>query len=139
MRKMCLIPVSRSTKPSFTCSSADTESACNVGDLGLIPSRRSGWEDPLEKGMATHSRILAWRIPWTVQSMGWQRIGHNWAAITFKPDPGDTAALINGVGEDRVVLGTFQKSKTLWLLEYKVQQMGKKKKKEVQLMAIVQS
>ena len=74
---MCLIPVSRSTKPSFTCSSADTESACNVGDLGLIPSRRSGWEDPLEKGMATHSRILAWRIPWTVQSMGWQRIGHN--------------------------------------------------------------
>ena len=29
-----------------------------------------GWEDPLEKGKATHSRILAWRIPWTVQSVG---------------------------------------------------------------------
>ena len=29
-----------------------------------------GWEDPLEKGMATHSSILAWKIPWTVQSMG---------------------------------------------------------------------
>ena len=29
-----------------------------------------GWEDPLEKGKATHSSILAWRIPWTVQSMG---------------------------------------------------------------------
>ena len=29
-----------------------------------------GWEDPLEKGMATHSSILAWRIPWTIQSMG---------------------------------------------------------------------
>ena len=29
-----------------------------------------GWEDPLEKGKATHSNILAWRIPWTVQSMG---------------------------------------------------------------------
>ena len=29
-----------------------------------------GWEDPLEKGQATHSSILAWRIPWTVQSMG---------------------------------------------------------------------
>ena len=28
------------------------------------------WEDPLEKGMATHSGVLAWRIPWTVQSMG---------------------------------------------------------------------
>ena len=38
------------------------ESACNVGDLGLIP----GWEDPLEKGKATHSSILAWRIPWPV-------------------------------------------------------------------------
>ena len=36
-----------------------------------------GWEDTLEKGKATHSRILAWRIPWTVQSMGLQRVGHN--------------------------------------------------------------
>ena len=40
-----------------------------------------GWEDLLEKGMATHSSILAWRIPWTeepsgLQSMGSQRIGH---------------------------------------------------------------
>ena len=32
-----------------------------------------GWEDPLEKGKATHSGILAWRIPWTVYSMGSQR------------------------------------------------------------------
>ena len=41
-----------------------------------------GWEDPLEKGMATPSSILAWRIPWTeesgkLQSMGSQRIGHD--------------------------------------------------------------
>ena len=40
------------------------------------------WEDPLEKGMATHSSILAWRIQWTeepgrVQSMGSQRVGHD--------------------------------------------------------------
>ena len=34
------------------------------------------WEDPLEKGMATHSSILAWRIPWTIQSMGLQRVRH---------------------------------------------------------------
>ena len=33
-----------------------------------------GWKDPLEKGMATHSSILAWRIPWTLWSMGSQRI-----------------------------------------------------------------
>ena len=36
-----------------------------------------GREDPLEKRMVTHSSILAWRIPWTVQSMGSQRVGHN--------------------------------------------------------------
>ena len=41
-----------------------------------------GWEDPLEKGMATYSSILAWRIPWTeeaggLQSVGSQRVGHN--------------------------------------------------------------
>ena len=36
-----------------------------------------GWEDTLEKGMAAHSSILAWSIPWTVQSMGSQKVGHN--------------------------------------------------------------
>ena len=36
-----------------------------------------GWEDPLEKGKATYSSILAWRIPWTVQSMESQRVGHD--------------------------------------------------------------
>ena len=43
-----------------------------------------GWEDPLEKGMATHSSTLAWKIPWTekpgrLQFMGSQRVGHDWA------------------------------------------------------------
>ena len=42
------------------------------------------WEDPLEKKMATHSSILAWRVPWTaelggLQSMGLQRVWHDWA------------------------------------------------------------
>ena len=41
-------------------------SACNVGDLGSILGR----EDPLEKEMATHSSILAWRIPWTEEPSG---------------------------------------------------------------------
>jgi len=41
-----------------------------------------GWEDPLGKGMATHSSILAWRIPWTeepggLKYLGSQRVGHN--------------------------------------------------------------
>ena len=34
-----------------------------------------GWEDPLEKGMATHSNILAWRIPWTDEPGGLQYLG----------------------------------------------------------------
>ena len=36
-----------------------------------------GWEDPLEKGMAAHSCILAWRIPGTLSSVGLQRVGHD--------------------------------------------------------------
>ena len=41
-----------------------------------------GWEDPLEKEMAIHSSIIAWKIPWTeeparLQSMGSQRVGHD--------------------------------------------------------------
>ena len=49
--------------------------------------RSLGWEDPLKKGMATHSSILAWRTPWTgepggLHSMGSQRVGHDWATNT---------------------------------------------------------
>ena len=44
--------------------------------------RSLGWEDPLKEKMATHSNILAWRIPWTeepsrLQSKGSQRVGHD--------------------------------------------------------------
>ena len=44
--------------------------------------RSLGWEDPLEKEMAIHSRTIAWKMPWTeepgrLQSMGSQRVGHN--------------------------------------------------------------
>ena len=49
----------------------------NAGDA--VPSM--GWEDPLEKAMATHSSIVAWKIPWTEEpggpSIGLQREGHN--------------------------------------------------------------
>ena len=51
----------------FLGGSGGKESACNVGDLGSI----LGWEDPLEKGMATHSSILAWEIPQTEEGV-WQ-------------------------------------------------------------------
>ena len=49
--------------------------------------RSLGWEDPLEKRTATHSSVLAWRISWTeepgaLQSMGSQRVRHDWATNT---------------------------------------------------------
>ena len=52
--------------------------AGDLGDVGLI----LGQEDPLQQEMATHSSILAWKIPWTeepgrLQSMGSQRVGHD--------------------------------------------------------------
>jgi len=60
----------------FPGGSDGKESSCNAGDPGSIP----GWGRSLEKGMATHSSILAWRIAWTeelgrLQSMGSQRVG----------------------------------------------------------------
>ena len=62
----------------FPGNSDGKESACNAEDLGLI----SAQEDPLEKGMATHSNILDWIIPWTeepggLQSMGSQESDHD--------------------------------------------------------------
>ena len=54
----------------FPGGSNGKESKSNGGDLGLIP----GWEDPLEEGKATHSSILAWRIP--MDRGAWQPIVH---------------------------------------------------------------
>ena len=53
----------------------------NAGDVRDV-GRSQGWEDALEKGMATHSSTLVWRIPWTeelggLQSMGSHRVRHN--------------------------------------------------------------
>ena len=50
--------------------------------------RSLGWEDPLEKEMAIHSRTIAWKIPWTeepgrLQPMGSQRVRHDWATSLF--------------------------------------------------------
>ena len=60
------------------------ESTFNVGDLRSVP----GLGRSLKKGTAAHSSILAWRIPWTVepgrlQSMGSQKIRHNWVTFTL--------------------------------------------------------
>ena len=50
----------------FPGGSEGKEFACNAEKR----VQSLGWEDPLEKGMATHSTILAWRIPWTVEPGG---------------------------------------------------------------------
>ena len=81
------------------CSSLVTPTSAQIGlpwwqmvnSLPLVWRtwvRSLGWEDPLEKGMATHSSILAWRIPWTEEpgrlpSMGSQKVGHDWVTNTF--------------------------------------------------------
>ena len=63
----------------FPGGSAGKESACNVETLVWS----LGWEDPLEKGKATPSSTLVWRIPWTIQSIGWQRVRLNSPTFTF--------------------------------------------------------
>ena len=65
-------------KQGLPSGSDGKEFACNAGD----PVQSLGQEDPLEKRMASHSSILAWRIPWTgkpdgLQSKGLQRVGHD--------------------------------------------------------------
>ena len=55
----------------FPGSSEGKKSACNAGDLSSITE-----EEPLEKETATHSSILAWKIPWTEQPVGYSPWGH---------------------------------------------------------------
>ena len=61
---------------------SDGKESVNLPAMWETQVQSLGEEDPLEKEMATHSSILAWRIPWTdepggLQSMGPQRVGHN--------------------------------------------------------------
>ena len=73
--KICMYLYIKYAGKASLVGSDNNEPACNVGDAGLIP----GQKDPLEKGMATHSSILAWRIPSVEEPrklwfMGWQRV-----------------------------------------------------------------
>ena len=79
----CLIGSNQDTLPASLV-------AQTIKDLPVIQGTQVqslGQEDPLEKGMATHSSILTWRIPWTeesgeLQSVELQRVGHNWVTNT---------------------------------------------------------
>ena len=68
------------------CASLVTQMVKNLPVIQATWVPSLGWEDPLEKGTATHSNILAWRISWTegpgrLQSMGLQRVGHDWGTF----------------------------------------------------------
>ena len=69
-------------KPRVIQASQVTQVVKNLAAMQETQVQSLGQEDPLEKGMATHSSILAWKIPWTEepggpQSMGLQRLGHD--------------------------------------------------------------
>ena len=59
----------------FPSGSTAKESACLAGDARKMQIQSLGWEDPLEKEMATHSSILPWEIAWTVEPSGLQPMG----------------------------------------------------------------
>ena len=76
------------------------------------------WEDSLEKGMATHSSILAWRIPWTeepdgLQSMGSQRVERGWAANTIAI--GRTCPLRRALSISKSGRKGFYREEYMWL------------------------
>ena len=66
----------------YSCPSLVTHLVKNQPAMQETWVRSLVWEDPLEKGKATHSSILAWRLPWTVESMGSQRVGHDQVTLT---------------------------------------------------------
>ena len=83
--KECLWWTYRSSLVAQTIKRLPTTRETQVQSLGR--------EDPLEKEMATHSSSLAWRIPWTeepgrLQSMGSQRVGHDWATSLHSTSDG---------------------------------------------------
>ena len=79
-------------RQGFLNGSDGKEPDCSARDSGLI-AQSLGWEDPLEKEMATHSSILAWRILWTeklgrLQTTGSQRVAHNRGTNTHDRNAG---------------------------------------------------
>ena len=74
-------------QPSCLWVSLIAQMVTNLPAVQETQVQSLGQEDPLEKEMATHSSILTWKIPWTeepgeLQSMGSQRVGHDWATNT---------------------------------------------------------
>ena len=64
-------------QPLQTGTSLVAQTVKRLSTMWETQVRALGWEDPLEKGMAIHSSILTWRVPWTEESTGLQRVGHD--------------------------------------------------------------
>ena len=70
------------SSPTSLTASLVAQTVKNLPAMQETQVQSLGWKDPLEEGMATHSRILAWEIPWSeepggLQSMGSQRVRHS--------------------------------------------------------------
>ena len=109
------------------CGASGKEPTCNSGDprdTGLIPGSGRSLEGDLRHGSpGTHSRILAWRIPWTeepreLQSLGSQRVGHNLSDLAHKHAPYDEMSSVFFLGPTiilRCLLHIFWLVTSAWL------------------------
>ena len=85
----CVPVLLQAIYPKGELASLVAQMVKNLPAMQETQVRSLGWEDPLEKGMATHFNILAWRILWTeesggLQSLGSQRVRHDWETNAFK-------------------------------------------------------
>ena len=69
---------------SFLGASLVAQMVKNLSAVQETQVRSMGWKDPLEKGVATHSIILVWRIPWTEELVGYGPWGHKESDMTEK-------------------------------------------------------
>ena len=81
---------SKENAVSFIANKMFNQMVKNLPEMQKTQPQSLGWEDPLQKGMATHSSILAWKIPWTgepcgLQSMRSQRVEPKWAHTQTSP------------------------------------------------------
>ena len=86
----------------FPGSSVGKEPVCNAGNAGWMKDPSLGQEDPLEKERANLSIIFSWKIPWTeepsgLQSMGSQRVEHDWVTNTFSVKVGVIYVKLKGI------------------------------------------
>ena len=96
----------------FSGGSDSEESACNVETWALS----LGWEDRLEEGMAIHSSIFTWRMPWKeepggLQSIGLPRVRHDWSDLTHTHTPSDKSSHFIIKASDKLVWLFFLISK----------------------------